>query len=93
MLLKLLYHNFVNKSRRKPCISSIPQGIAYHQHEVLYIINAKENARRRVMRYKKSDFLALFDDIHRTLCGDDIPMLSHWIKKSENFVLGFFGVA
>ena len=26
------------ESRRKPCISSIPQGIAYHQHKVLYII-------------------------------------------------------
>ena len=35
------YHTFVNKSRRKPCISSISKEIAYHQHEVLYIIIAK----------------------------------------------------
>ncbi len=34
----------LHKSRRKPCISSIPQGIAYHQNEVLYIIIAKRNA-------------------------------------------------
>ena len=28
------------------------EGIAYHQHEVLYIIKPQENTRRRVMRYK-----------------------------------------
>jgi len=27
-------------------------GIAYHQHEVLYIIKPQEDARWRVMRYK-----------------------------------------
>jgi len=37
--------NFVcpkgNQIKAEPCISSIPQGIAYHQNEVLYIIIAK----------------------------------------------------
>ena len=50
------------------------EGIAYHQHEVLYIIKPQE-------RYspKGADEiqgrLAALDDIHRTLCGDDMPSL------------------
>ena len=47
------------------------KGIAYHQHEVLYIIKLQVDARWRVMRYS----LKGADDIHRTLCGDDIPSL------------------
>ena len=52
MLLKLLYHNFVNKSRRS---------LVYHQfRKELHIINTeccisssrRQNARWRVMRYK-----------------------------------------
>ncbi len=38
--------------KAKPCISSIPQGIASHQNEVLYIIKSQVNTRYRVMRYK-----------------------------------------
>ena len=53
----------------------------YHQHEVLYIIRnllryiikPQVDARWRVMRYKGGN--AALDDIHRTLCGDDIPSL------------------
>ncbi|MBQ8215939.1 MAG: hypothetical protein IJZ33_06720 [Clostridia bacterium] len=46
-------------------------GIAYHQHEVLYIIKPQEDARWRVMRYSPEGA----DDMHRTLCGDDMPSL------------------
>ncbi|MBO5439624.1 MAG: hypothetical protein J6A53_03100, partial [Clostridia bacterium] len=59
--------------KAKPCISSIPQGIAYHQHGVLYIIKPQIDTRWRVMRYKGG--IAALDDIHRTLCDDDIPSL------------------
>ena len=46
-------------------------GIAYHQHEVLYIIKPQEDARCRVMRYSPKGA----DDMHRALCGDDMPSL------------------
>ena len=45
----------------KACISSIPQGIAYHQCEALYIIKPQEDARYRVMIYKGG--IAALDDI------------------------------
>ena len=47
----------------KPCISSIPQGIAYHQDKVLYIIIAKDflYTPKGVMRYKGGN--AALDDI------------------------------
>ena len=49
-----------------------PQLVAvYHQNEVLYIIKPQENARWRVMRYSPKGA----DDMHRTLCGDDMPSL------------------
>ena len=47
--------------------------IAYHQHEVLYII--KPQARCTLARDEIQGRLAALDDIHRTLCGDDIPSL------------------
>jgi len=47
------------------------EGIAYHQHEVLYIIKPQEDTRWRVMRYSPAGA----DDMHRTLCGDDMPSL------------------
>ena len=47
------------------------EGIAYHQHEVLYIIKPQENTRWRVMRYSPKGA----DDIRRTSCVDDIPSL------------------
>ena len=42
-----------NKINAKHCISSIPQGIAYHQNKVLYIIIAKAflYTPKGVMRY------------------------------------------
>jgi len=54
---------FTNKIKAKPCISSIPQGIAYHQNAVLYIIIAKAflYTPKGVMRYK-GDIVTL-DDI------------------------------
>ncbi len=63
--------------RLKSGISSIPQGIVYHQHGVLYIIKPTKDARWRVMIYSPQGA----DDMHRTACGDDIPSLSAWIKK------------
>lgn len=51
------------KIKAKPCISSIPQGIAYHQlRKKLYIIKPTEIHTFGVMRYK-GDNVAL-DDIH-----------------------------
>ena len=47
------------------------KGIAYHQHEVLYIIKPQENARWRVMRYSPKGA----DDIHHASRGDDMPSL------------------
>ena len=54
--------------------------IAYHQNEVLYIIIAKA-----FYAHKRCDEiqgrLTALDDIHRTSYGDDMPLLSQWIKK------------
>ena len=47
------------------------KGIASHQHEVLYIIKPQVDARWRVMRYSPVGT----DDMHRMLCGDDMPSL------------------
>ena len=77
-----------NKSRREACISSIPQGIAYHQHEVLYIIKPQVDARWRVMRYSPEGA----DDMHRTSHGDDMPRQAAWIKKNEVIASFFFGL-
>ena len=73
MLLKLLYHALVNKSRRS--LVYHPQLVAvYHQHGVLYIIKPQE-------RYslKGADeiqgWLAALDDMHHASRGDDIPSL------------------
>ena len=49
------------------------EGIAYHQHVVLYIIKPQENTRWRVMRYNNGS--AVVGDIHRTSRGDDMPSL------------------
>ena len=59
------------------CVTCIFDGT--NQGEALYIINTKccisssrrENARWRVMRYSPKGA----DDMHRTLCGDDMPSL------------------
>ena len=49
------------------------EGIAYHQHEVLYIIKPQE--RCTLARDDIQERLAALDDIRRTLCGDDMPSL------------------
>ncbi len=86
MLLKLLYHNFINKSRRKPCISSIPQGIAYHQYGVLYIIKPQKNTRWRVMRCKGgSPPLMICTALRAAMicqaCGLDKQKRNFWYTK------------
>ena len=42
--------------------------------EYLIITEFQYTLKRDDMQ-KKSDFLALFDDIHHTSCGDDMPLL------------------
>ena len=70
MLLKLLYHNFVNKSRHS--LAYHPQLVAvYHQPKGLDIIIA-EAIQPAAMIY--------------TLKRDDMPSLSQWIKKEVTFV-------
>ena len=49
------------------------EGIAYHQHEVLYII--KTQARYTLKRDEMQRRQTAFDDIHCTLFSDDIPSL------------------
>jgi len=49
------------------------EGIAYHQHEVLYII--KPQVRYTLTRDDIQGRLAALDDIRRTLRGDDMPSL------------------
>ena len=90
---------WASKSRRKPCIPSIPLGIAYHQlHKKLYIINAKhcisssrQNTHLRcddIRMYASPKARHTFDDMQP--CGaDDIPSLSAWIKKSCSFEQDF----
>ena len=52
--------------KAKPCISSIPQGIAYHQRgTALYIIIAKVKYSLRLMIYSLwRDMLVKADEIH-----------------------------
>ena len=63
------------KKNLKSCLKrgkrSRIEGIAYHQQAVLYRIKPQANARWRVMRYSPDGA----DDMHRTLCGDDMPSL------------------
>ena len=43
---------------------------------------------------KKSEEIALFDDMHANKLRDDMPLLSQWIKKSNSYELAFLaGVA
>ena len=49
--MTLLYHTFVNKSRRSLVYHLQPVAV-YHQCEALYIIKPQGNTRWRVMRYK-----------------------------------------
>ena len=62
----------INQGEALYIINSV--GIAYHQHEVLYIIKPQIDTRCRVMRYK-GGLNAALDDIRRTLYVDDIPSL------------------
>ena len=49
------------------------EGIAYHQHEVLYIIKPQEKC--TLARDEIQGRLAALDDIHHASRGDDIPSL------------------
>ena len=66
------------------CISSIPQGIAYHQHEVLYIIIAKADTAYGWW-YTRFDEICSSKRMRYTLRRDDIPLLSQWINKKGTF--------
>jgi len=66
------FRNLASQSRRRRVYH--PQLVAvYHQHEVLYII--KPQAKCTLARDEIQGRLAALDDIHRTLCGDDMPSL------------------
>ena len=65
------------------------EGIAYHQHEVLYIIKPQENTRWRVMRYSPEGLM-----IYTARCAVMICQacgLDKKILKAE--LSGFFGGA
>ena len=62
-----------NKINAKHCISSILQGIAYHQKIILYII-------KPTVMHTSCDDIRLTAMIYM-LMRDDIPSLSAWIKN------------
>ena len=77
-----------HKIKAEPCISSIPQGIAYHQNAVLHIIKPTEIHTWRCDEIQHGKAVLMI----YTLTRDDIPSLSAWIKKSDKSKLvGFFG--
>ena len=78
-----------SKITPKVCISSISKK--------LYIIKTKScisSLRKLFMHTKRCDEiqgrLAALDDIHRTSYGDDMPLLSQWIKKERSFCFVLF---
>ena len=64
------FRDLASPSRRRRVYHPQPVAV-YHQCEALYIIKPQVYARWRVMRYSPKGA----DDMHRTLCGDDIPSL------------------
>jgi len=48
------------------------RSIVYHQYEVLYIIKPQKCT---LTRDEIQGRRAALDDMHRTLCGDDMPSL------------------
>ncbi len=82
--MSLLYHTFVNKSRRS--LVYHPQLVAaYHQCGALYIIKPQENTRWRVIRNKGGDlplmiYAALRASMIYQACGLD--------KQKQNICLG-----
>ena len=57
--------------KAKPCISSIPQELHIINTQCCISSSRRKNTRWRVMRYSPKGA----DDMHRTLCGDDMPSL------------------
>ena len=96
MLLKLLYHNFVNKSRRS--LVYHPQLVAvFHRCEALYIIKPQE--KYTLGRDEIQGRLAALDDIHDCVvmicqaCGLDKKRTNFCLPKVRSFlelVEGFF---
>ena len=74
------------------------RSIVYHQfRKELHIIKTKfciSSLRKLFMHAKRCDEiqgrLAALDDIHRTSYGDDMPLLSQWIKKERSFCFVLF---
>ena len=64
------------------------KGIAYHQHEVLYIIKPTDlyTLKRDEIQGRKP----ALDDIHLASRGDDMPSLSAWINKKHLHLQVFF---
>ena len=84
----IILHN-CTKINTKCCISSIPQGIAYHQNEVLYIISPTgciSSSRQNFYTHPSGMMIyaELCSAMIYTLKRDDIPSLSAWIKKSRS---------
>jgi len=70
--MALLYHAFVNKSRRS--LVYHPQLVAvYHQNAVLYII--KPQGKYTLARDEMQGRYAALDDIHHASRGDGMPSL------------------
>ena len=87
----VLYHTFVNKSRRS--LVYHPQLVAvYHQCEALYIIKPQENTRWRVMRYSPAG-LMIYTTLRAVMicqaCGLDKKIL---VPKNEDFLAGAEGL-
>ena len=78
-------------SRRKPCISSatccgmeLARSAVWNQHEVMYGINPKENARWRVMPYAYGDYILTCGEITYQSFGLDK-------KRTKQLLRSFFG--
>jgi len=71
LIFRTDYITFLKTNQGEALYIINSEGIAYRQHEVLYLIKPQEYARWRVMRYSPKGA----DDMHRTSCGDDMPSL------------------
>ncbi len=75
-----VYHQFRKElyiTNTECCISSIPQGIVYHQADRIYTL-------------KRDDIPSFRRMIYSPKGADDIPSLSAWIKKTTRLDLSFF---
>jgi hypothetical protein len=58
----------------------------WNHGKAVYGIKPQGNARYRVMPYRRK----ATDSIHRTSCGNSMPSLAAWIKKSTSFSSSIF---